>query len=546
MRITQNPSKQKQAHNVILDIQLDKTRKQLSKPNHIRARNNIDDHWKYSINLRLHAKNISNKINVLTNDKFKILTSYSNKDNTTYKTQSIQEINTFIPLLDSNTIINYKTKQNKTIILKPQLIKKYHNNSKPLQNLNLSLSQNYTKFNKPIQHCKPTNQTYKNANNTIQTLTLKSILQNHKTHHIPNYIITSSKKTQKCSYTHKTPKTPQYINIIKKLLMKIPLNFMFQNRPARTRTTARIVTAPMDTTTNNSLDKATAMEVEDSSSPNNKRGTGEKTPTSQKKSRNSTKLVNTTPRPHHFSYGFPMMEALARERRDQPYEAFPKCDMLEMGYLESEARELQIAQVAFLRIFQTLWPSTRIDEAIGQHYHLTQIPFDVEMDNTTGYALVYQLVLHYSKPKKDYTSATIVKMTIERLQSMNIILGDIPEPIAPLCNSIGSKAWNGMIMIHLKDPIIDGTALLKGKRVFALELDGSLYVAKVAKGYYSLAPTEALSTTITSPNLVGLYAYQLMEEIVKDGFTRKFEFEITQIVKDVDEDHTYIIATSLD
>jgi len=126
------------------------------------------------------------------------------------------------------------------------------------------------------------------------------------------------------------------------------------------------------------------------------------------------------------------------------------------------------------------------------------MPFDLEIGTSIGYVLIYQIVLYFSKLKKDYTSANIVKMTIERIQNMHIILVDIPKLVAPLCNSRGFKAWNGMIRIHLKEPINDGTTLFNGERVFALELDRSLHVAKAAKGYNSLTPIKDLSATITS------------------------------------------------
>lgn len=69
-----------------------------------------------------------------------------------------------------------------------------------------------------------------------------------------------------------------------------------------------------------------------------------------------------------------------------------------------------------------------------------QMPFDLEIGTSIGYVLIYQIVLYFSKLKKDYTSANIVKMTIERIQNMHIILVDIPKLVAPLCNSRGFKA----------------------------------------------------------------------------------------------------------
>jgi len=85
--------------------------------------------------------------------------------------------------------------------------------------------------------------------------------------------------------------------------------------------------------------------------------------------------------------------------------------------------------------------------------------------------------------------------------------------------------------------------LLHGKRVFVLELDGALHIVEVAKGYDNLVLTEDFSITIISP-IIGLYAYHIMEEIIKDNFTRTFEFEIIQVIKEVDENHAYIIAIS--
>jgi hypothetical protein len=51
----------------------------------------------------------------------------------------------------------------------------------------------------------------------------------------------------------------------------------------------------------------------------------------------------------------------------------------------------------------------------------------------------------------------------------------------PLLQLKNDKAWNGMLKIHLKNPTIDRKQLLCGLRVFALELDGCLTIAKVAK-----------------------------------------------------------------
>ena len=112
---------------------------------------------------------------------------------------------------------------------------------------------------------------------------------------------------------------------------------------------------------------------------------------------------------------------------------------------------------------------------------------------------------------------------------MKMELGNIVQPIAPLCSTKGDKAWNGMIKMHLKKPDIDGVALLEGRRVFALALDGTLTVAKIAKGFSLIAPTDQPSTKITRAFLGFFEPQTIISKIVKDSFRRRLEFEIMQV-----------------
>jgi hypothetical protein len=107
---------------------------------------------------------------------------------------------------------------------------------------------------------------------------------------------------------------------------------------------------------------------------------------------------------------------------------------------------------------------------------------------------------------------------------MNIDLGDIVEPIAPLCGARGNKAWNGMIRIHLKNPSQDGIALLEGRRIFAITTDEVLTIAKVCKGYDNLALQEKLTTKITSENLISVPAHTIMQQLVTDSYKRRHKF----------------------
>jgi hypothetical protein len=112
------------------------------------------------------------------------------------------------------------------------------------------------------------------------------------------------------------------------------------------------------------------------------------------------------------------------------------------------------------------------------------------------------------------------------------------EPIAPFCSSRDHKAWNGMLKIHLKN--------LARLRVFALELEGKTTIAKVAKGYNSSVLQRELSIKIKGETLANKTASTLLIKIVKESFSRGFEFEITQLNKSTSEDHAYIITALLE
>jgi hypothetical protein len=58
-----------------------------------------------------------------------------------------------------------------------------------------------------------------------------------------------------------------------------------------------------------------------------------------------------------------------------------------------------------------------------------------------------------------------------------------------------------MLKIHLKNPAIDGKHLFCGLRVFTLELDGCLTIAKAANGYDSPALQGELSIKIKGETL---------------------------------------------
>jgi hypothetical protein len=98
--------------------------------------------------------------------------------------------------------------------------------------------------------------------------------------------------------------------------------------------------------------------------------------------------------------------------------------------------------------------------------------------------------------------------------------------------------------VHLKKPEVDGNALLEGTRIFALELEEETTMAKVCCGFDSIASNDELTLKITSKVLFQLPTHKLFESIVSDSFRRSKEFEITQVLKAIEQEHAFLVASS--
>ena len=172
------------------------------------------------------------------------------------------------------------------------------------------------------------------------------------------------------------------------------------------------------------------------------------------------------------------MELIAIDDEIPPQEIHRSiCEMMRKGYRENEATEVHIAKVSFLMILQQKWPNSRIDGQSWHHYHLKQDPSDIEVNTQTCFALVYQILLNFEIPAIAYNNQEITDITKARFQKMDIDLGELCEPIAPLCNS-KNDAWNGLTRIHLKRPELDSNTLFEGTCIFTLELDEETILQK--------------------------------------------------------------------
>ena len=220
----------------------------------------------------------------------------------------------------------------------------------------------------------------------------------------------------------------------------------------------------------------------------NPQGTAKRSspPSTSKNSKKSRADIDTSSRKGKSKpklwFGFSAMEALATDVGEEPLTLTKSVnEMVRSGYLESEAHELQTTKISFPRIKQEIWPIARADKIPGQQYHLTQLPFDVETNEKTGFSLIYNILLQFEKPQTCYIGEDIISITKVRLDMMKMELGNIVQPIAPLCSTKGDKAWNGMIKVHLRKPEVDGAALLEGRRVFLSHLIARSRLRKLQK-----------------------------------------------------------------
>ena len=271
-----------------------------------------------------------------------------------------------------------------------------------------------------------------------------------------------------------------------------------------------------------------------------KRGSSSKNPTTE-----HSEELNTTLEHQNWWLGFDTMEKKAlADKIPESFIPEPISKFMKKGFSEFEAEELLKAVHSYPHVPQTLYPTARPDGLDGQHYNLTQLPFDIATDPETGLSLDYQVAIHFNRPIKQFTHGEILGMTQERLKKMKIPLGSkIAEPITILCMNGSARHWSGTIKLHLTHPDIDGINLLSGVRPFILKLDNDTpTLGKVCKGYNAVARNNLLSVKIASPSLANVEGHELHLEVLIDGFKRKHDYEITNVQKNSTDTWAWLLA----
>ena len=242
--------------------------------------------------------------------------------------------------------------------------------------------------------------------------------------------------------------------------------------------------------------------------------------------------------------GFPALNHI-NKHKELPYESIETTrELMKKGIDFDEAKEMQSAQSSFPYVPQIEWPYKREDGIEGQHFNLTQLPFDVEVDEN-GFSFDYQVSIHFELNETKWEKDDIMNKVKERLEVMKIKTGDlIGEPIAIMCYH-KSTTWSGSIKLHLDNPAMDAKSLLQGTKAFILTLDGGKpWRGKVCKSYDMLALNNLLSVKISSDTLIGKEWFNIFEEIVNEGFDRKYDYEVTNIQKKKEMNFAWVVATS--
>ena len=278
-----------------------------------------------------------------------------------------------------------------------------------------------------------------------------------------------------------------------------------------------------------------------------KRNNGNKASSAEKRSKASSsekisKPINKEKASpiQQFWLGFEAMEKLAIE--EDTVLCFNQNNG-KKGRSEKEAMELTTSVYSYPHVGQALFPINRPDGIEGQHFNVTQLPFEVETDPITGLSYDYQVAIYFQKPTRQYTHEEILNLTQARLKDMRIALGTkIAEPIAILCKNGSARHWSGTIKLHLKHPGVDGINLLNGNRPFILNLDSTMTVGKICKSYNTIARNNMLSVKINSPSLANVTGPALFKEVVIESFKRGQELEITSMQKNTTETWAWLVA----
>jgi hypothetical protein len=222
---------------------------------------------------------------------------------------------------------------------------------------------------------------------------------------------------------------------------------------------------------------------------------------------------------HHLWYSFSVHELLNVQLGLPEYHTFGASTLAESGMPASEVQEFLSCRHSFPHVPQRLLPSVRPDGIPDQYLHLTQIPQGIPIDSITGLSHSYQILIRFDFGYNEMSKVDVQEAAIARFEEMNIPLSTrYREPVSALIHP-HTKKWLGFLKVDLLNPNTDGIALLKGDRLFILQLQDLNYmIGKIEKGFDFPSTAANRRLHLESP-ILARYAFRnLLGELIRLGY----------------------------
>jgi hypothetical protein len=194
----------------------------------------------------------------------------------------------------------------------------------------------------------------------------------------------------------------------------------------------------------------------------------------------------------------------------------------------------------------TLYPNERPDAVPGNHLHFTQLPRLEKVDPTTGLSEGFQVTIRFDHGFKGIARHDARIACLERLRSMNILLGTTyANPLDIGLNAI-TKHWAGFIKLHLQQSQRDGLALLKGTRAFVMTMDdGERVIGKVEKCYELATKARNLRLHLKGETLRHKHAFDIFEAIVREIYYAGKQHKFMGLAKpELERDFSFLTLTT--
>lgn len=199
---------------------------------------------------------------------------------------------------------------------------------------------------------------------------------------------------------------------------------------------------------------------------------------------------------------------------------------------DPEVLEFHSCRHAFPHVAQKLYPSSRPDGIPGQYLHLTQIPIDTEIVQSTGLSQSYQIIIRFDADYHHMSKQEVQEAATARFEQMKIPLASrYREPVSAIVNR-KTHGWLGFLRADLLNPEQDAIALLQGHRIFTLKLQNLEHVVgKVEKGYEFLSTATNRRLQIAGTALTGYNSRNLLADLIKFCYTKSGHAEVVGVAK---------------